>query len=222
MYFAFWFSYSPGNKTLTSDAFVPDRVSDGVFLADSVAFLQHIHALLVQSGSCFLKHVFGASAKALRLLLLHITRSRFVRAEFSLRGLELVSANITPRYSMFGWRRGAGVRPCASLAAHSAWRARCLPPKPYVSWLYRFSAVGSVWVVNVTALLGRDPGHRWMPRLSTFVRCWGLLFKNQSASCCLLGHWRGEIKSSACPLRRLFLCYCSKQCLWSSLGSILK
>lgn len=119
MYFTFWVSYSSGNKTLTSDVFASDRVSDRVFLADSVALLQHVHASLVQSGSCFLKHVLGASAKALRLLLLHITRSRFVRAEFSLRGLELVSANVTPWYSTFGQRRGAGVRLCFPRCAPS-------------------------------------------------------------------------------------------------------
>ena len=139
MYSAFWWCYSPEDDSHLRC--VPDGVSSELFLAESVAPLQCIHALLVQSYSCFFKHAFGVSAKTPRVLLLHITRSRFVRAEFSLVGLELVPANVTLQYSMFGRRRGAGVRLHASLAAHPAWRARCLPPKPYVLWLSPFSDV---------------------------------------------------------------------------------
>lgn len=185
---------------------VPDGVSNEVFLADSVTLLQCIHASLVQSCSCFLKHAFGASAKTLGVLLLHITRSCFVRAEFSLTGLELVSTNVTLRYSMFSRWRGAGVRLHASLAAHPAWRARCLPPKPYVLWLSPFSDVSGIRVVNAAGLLGRHLGHQWMPRLSTFVSCscWSLLFKNQSASYCLIAMPKGWNQvSSVCLLMRL-------------------
>lgn len=141
MYFPFWFCCFSESKT--HFRCVPDGVSGEVFLAGSVTLLQCIHASLAWSCCCFLKHAFRASANTPRVLLLHITRSCFVRAEFSLAGLEPVSANVTLRYSMFGRQSGAGVRLHASFASHPAWRARCLPQKEYVLGLSSF--LGCWW-----------------------------------------------------------------------------
>lgn len=73
---------------------VPDRVSDSVFLAGWVTVLQRALAVLVRSCSCFLRHAFGAPAKAPRVLLPHVTGSCCVRA--------------VPRCSVPGWRSAAG------------------------------------------------------------------------------------------------------------------
>lgn len=125
---------------------VPDRVSHEVFLADLVTLLHCVHASLAQSCSCFLKHAVGAPASAPRVLLLRITRSCFVRAEPSLAGLELVSANETAAQHV--WRaEGRWGRTVCFPRCAPAWRARCLPPKPYVLGLSPFSdqGCGCLW-----------------------------------------------------------------------------
>lgn len=165
---------------------VPDRVSDAVFLAGWVTVLQRALAVLVRSCSCFLRHAFGAPAKAPRVLLPHVTGSCCVRAVLRCRGAACRAGGALPagpaRAAMDG-----------SLPASQRVRLR----------LPLLSAGGRVGLC-VRCLAGQGPGSPANAQAQQFcsLLLLKLLVRNQSASCCLLRRRRGEMNCLLSVLSR--------------------
>lgn len=200
--FAFWFYYASENYS--HSRCVPDRVRDEVFLAASVVLLA-AHSCLACSGLQLLSQTRiwgscqdtqGTTASCYRVLLC-TGRAQPGRAGSGL--CQCCGAACLASGGVLGFTR------CAALAAHSAWRARCLPLEPYVLGLSPFLDVSCTGVVGVSPLLGRALGHQWTPRLcmSVLLLLEFAFKKSVSKLLCVVTPREWNQVSPVCPLIRV-------------------